>query len=463
MTHKHLLSTIIVEIAICFSLVALSVCHFIFPAYQFALKQLYFAPIIVSALFLGWRQASAFTVAGVCLVLCLEDTFRHQLTGIQVIELVVWASILGITSALIGFVSSVNQKNIDELVAKEHQLALTDPLTNIANRRAFEDEIERQIATCQRKKRDLAILVIDIDHFKKFNDSHGHEFGDKVLAEVATAIKGLLRISDFVARYGGEEFVVVLPETKAQLASEVAERVRSTVASLTFTTQQRECHVTVSIGVATCARTDDRKSLFRRADLAMYAAKSQGRNCVVAKGLKPKVDGIGQTSDAPAIDLFDQCHPYIEIFDSVSGLVRHQIFEFEIHRRIYEASRYETQLSIGLIKLNFLRSPNSKELKAGIKTVADLAKSSLRESDLLSWHRFDEIVIMMPNTSGYESQLLFDRLDSKLRAEWEWGFLFEIRRATASVGVGDGLDDMLHELREKTKYVDKYQLLMANH
>jgi len=163
---------------------------------------------------------------------------------------------------------------------------LTDPLTQIANRRFFERRLSEEASLWRRHGGSLSCLIVDIDHFKRINDSHGHMVGDEVLVQVARRLNSGLRSSDVLARYGGEEFVLLLPATDARHAVEIAGRLRLSVSEQTLGTPRPA--VTVSIGVATLTdglRTDINDPgtvLLRAADDGLYRAKSEGRNCVVA-------------------------------------------------------------------------------------------------------------------------------------------------------------------------------------
>src|SRR5205823_44249 len=139
--------------------------------------------------------------------------------------------------------------------------------------------LAKELSVATRNQRKLSLIMIDIDHFKKFNDTHGHQAGDFVLAKVAELIKASTRQSDTVARYGGEEMGVVLPDTDQQTAFEVAERIRRTIDAAVVSFEQKELHVTVSMGVATCSpRTPNAKALVKVADAALYQSKHAGRN-----------------------------------------------------------------------------------------------------------------------------------------------------------------------------------------
>jgi len=172
-----------------------------------------------------------------------------------------------------------------ELVEANHrleELAARDPLTGIFNRRHFIDRAERELERARRGGHRTSVLLIDIDHFKRVNDTHGHEAGDDVLRAVCARLAGGLRDADLLARLGGEELGVLAPETDTASALVVAERLRQSVASGPYAAGEAKLVITVSIGSATTGEADEPlKSLMGRADKALYAAKAGGRNRVV--------------------------------------------------------------------------------------------------------------------------------------------------------------------------------------
>ena len=160
-------------------------------------------------------------------------------------------------------------------------LAAIDPLTGVYNRRQFETLARAELARAQRYFRPLSVLIVDIDFFKRVNDSFGHEIGDWVLKMVATTIKSAKRDSDIVARMGGEEFVILLPETTIEAARGVAERIREMVHVSSLAIGEDKLTLTISIGVAEAAvGSSGIESVLREADQALYQAKANGRNQV---------------------------------------------------------------------------------------------------------------------------------------------------------------------------------------
>lgn len=166
-----------------------------------------------------------------------------------------------------------------------HRLAMTDALTGIANRRAFDIYLADEIRRAKRYNRPLALIMADINHFKNYNDIHGHPQGDILLREIANVIANNVRDTDFVARYGGEEFVVILPETGRAGVLAVAEKLRAAMVAYPFPLKERQPagEVTLSLGVATYSEDPpEGRDMVQRADNALYCAKEQGRNLVVA-------------------------------------------------------------------------------------------------------------------------------------------------------------------------------------
>lgn len=161
-------------------------------------------------------------------------------------------------------------------------LATTDVLTGLANRRSILDTLEAVWRNHAQPRRCLGVLMLDVDHFKRVNDEHGHAAGDAVLIAIARVAAGAVRSGDLFGRYGGEEFVAVLPDCDPARALAVAERVRLAVEGVSVTWQEHTLQVTASIGVATTFPEGTPEGLLSRADACTYAAKRAGRNRVVA-------------------------------------------------------------------------------------------------------------------------------------------------------------------------------------
>ncbi|MEC7524062.1 MAG: diguanylate cyclase [Myxococcota bacterium] len=172
---------------------------------------------------------------------------------------------------------------LEEANAQLSMLASTDALTGLPNKRALTQALARDLARTDRQAETLSLVVVDVDHFKKFNDTWGHSTGDEVLRVVGQVLKTGVRTGDMAARYGGEEFVFILPNTDGDGAHVVADRVRRKLAGTAVAGPKGPLFVTASFGIATVSGPgckDAAQSLFEAADKALYAAKEAGRNCV---------------------------------------------------------------------------------------------------------------------------------------------------------------------------------------
>ena len=169
------------------------------------------------------------------------------------------------------------------MMEKLQKLAITDGLTKLHNSRSFYSQLEVEVDRFNRYKRSLALMLMDIDHFKKYNDSYGHLEGDKALVTIAQIIKSCLRKLDSAYRYGGEEFTVILPETSCEEAQTVAQRIKSALKAENFMPQHgKEAKITISIGVTEYSPDEQLSEFIQRADKAMYLSKGKGRNKVTS-------------------------------------------------------------------------------------------------------------------------------------------------------------------------------------
>ncbi|AJQ92949.1 GGDEF domain-containing protein [Gynuella sunshinyii] len=163
---------------------------------------------------------------------------------------------------------------------QQRSRAMTDSLTGLPNRGAWESRITEECDRVKRYGTELTILVADVDHFKRINDSYGHLTGDKVLKILASQMRRHFRQSDFIARYGGEEFVILMPETRLEDAYIAANNVREKIAHSHFHFKGEPVQITVSFGISTVDKKDTKKTAFEKADKALYMAKQKGRNRV---------------------------------------------------------------------------------------------------------------------------------------------------------------------------------------
>jgi diguanylate cyclase len=182
--------------------------------------------------------------------------------------------------------SKLQITELQEVLEAVRSENLTDPLTALANRKFFDDALAKALAAAHARREPLSLMLMDIDHFKKFNDSYGHLTGDQVLRLVAAAVKQNVKGQDTSARYGGEEFAIILPDTALRSAITVADQIRRAVMNkelMKRSTGEHLGRVTVSIGVAALGPGDSPQSLLERADVCLYAAKRGGRNRVISQ------------------------------------------------------------------------------------------------------------------------------------------------------------------------------------
>lgn len=189
---------------------------------------------------------------------------------------------------------SLQKKNAELESANKilNRIACRDALTGLYNHQYFQDYLKAEIKRCQRTKRLFSLLFFDLDHFKCYNDTHGHQKGDRLLSQLAEILHDCVRESDIVARYGGEEFVIILPDTNKEGGQIVAEKIRIQIENYPFSgcESQPLGKVTTSIGIASYPEDGlDRSTIIRNADVAMYRAKNRGRNRVCSTAINEDV------------------------------------------------------------------------------------------------------------------------------------------------------------------------------
>jgi len=248
-------------------------------------------PFIVWAAF-RFSQREVTTVTAAVCTIAISDTMRNlavatpQTLNESLLLLLLFTSTLVITGLVLSAVMQERSRTLSELrsaLRNLHTQAVTDSLTRLLNRRYLAEFLPREVIRARRKGDSLAVLMIDLDHFKRFNDSFGHDAGDLVLKEVAQLLMGHIRGSDIACRYGGEEFVLVLPDTTLEGARRRAEEIGAAVKELKLALRGKPLGaITVSIGVGLLPdHVASPEALVRVADEAMYEAKKAGRDRVV--------------------------------------------------------------------------------------------------------------------------------------------------------------------------------------
>ena len=397
---------------------------------------------------------------------------------------------------LVADIVDANSKLQDQLVeateiiedqARELQCqleeAFRDPLTEIANRRAFDHELDRRLAEHRRTAAPVALLMLDVDHFKQFNDRYGHRTGDEVLRGVASLLQQEMREMDLPARYGGEEFGAVLPQTSMSEAQKAAERVRKAIESTPFESEHGPLKVTVSIGVAIAQDGDQPGKLVERADMALYAAKRGGRNrsyyhdgngchpvgapsngpnhknnasdqAARAAGSaavdpapdeEPRASSQGQTivvEDSPAPPSPEGT---LIRTDPLTGLPNRQAFTEELHRRLAECRRHGSILSIVVLQIDrFDEIKRRHGPEAGrliIQQVPRFLAAAMRESDLIA--RYDEagFAVLLPASELQGAAIAAERVRTAIAMCDKLRVHDEAIRFTASLGVAQASGD----------------------
>ncbi len=231
--------------------------------------------------------------------LCLIDHTARNLSAEQIRILDSFAQLVSRDIC----VRSAGRYAVRDLIGLEEEkcflfdLAMTDPLTKALNRRAFFRFAEQEVLRSKRHGLGVSVLMIDIDHFKSVNDTHGHKVGDNVLTQLVSAISEGTRDVDLVGRLGGEEFAIILPETGLDQAAILAQRLRKSISHLSFSGEACEFKVSVSIGISMPEMNDlDILPALERADKALYAAKRNGRNRAIT--IPPPVPVKASGSDS---------------------------------------------------------------------------------------------------------------------------------------------------------------------
>ncbi|GIU14355.1 MULTISPECIES: sensor domain-containing diguanylate cyclase [unclassified Shewanella] len=205
---------------------------------------------------------------------------QQEARGEQKLLTTFWANI-GLSLLITLGILLIANMTLGKYQRKLELMASTDKLTGAANRQAFEEGFAKSLANSVLESSPMSVLLLDIDHFKKVNDSHGHNIGDLVIQTLSHLLRGQLRSDDLLCRWGGEEFLILLPSCNLSQASDIAEKLRELVEARLLTINGCQINVTISCGVAEYRASEKAEELINRADVALYQAKEQGRNRVV--------------------------------------------------------------------------------------------------------------------------------------------------------------------------------------
>lgn len=308
------------------------------------------------------------------------------------------------------------QAQAEEIRAQQSE-ARTDALTKLANRRAFDDLVESNIKLVQSEKRPFSLLLFDVDHFKKFNDAHGHQAGDEVLRSVGRALTEVVKTTDIACRYGGEEFALVMPNTKIAQAQIAAERVRKAIEAMKVEFEGNTLQVTASIGVAECAHGEDTAKLIRRSDDAVYFSKEAGRNCGHwHDGFKcrPLSEPANRGTNSKAKAASEKTPSNGGKSVRLQDLPDKMVFADELNRRVNESHRFGVSLSVMHIRVkdyvDLEQEYGDAVSQLLLESVAQFIRDSLRDMDLLAKFENGEFGVMLPGSSEREANLVGNRV-----------------------------------------------------
>jgi len=362
--------------------------------------------------------------------------------------------------------------------------ARTDPLTGLANRRAFDEEIDRRLAEYNRQGNVFSVVMIDIDHFKQFNDTHGHQAGDEVLRGLADVLRETAREMDEVARYGGEEFAMILPRTRIEEACTAAERVRAAIDATRFNYADKALLVTASLGVAELRSGEDVETLIRRADSALYVTKDSGRNRVswhdgnsvhtleIDNGSteEPEVEEEAQEApeevpsapepedaspptdesrpDEPPRDELQPDEPPRDELPPVrrdrEELCDRESFRSLLGQRLSEWSRGGVPPSVMLVRIDdyskLTSSYGQQAADMALRATTQFLKAAIRDMDLLARHDVATFSVLLPGANLAHTIGIAERLREAI-SHCALPFEGDTLRFTVSLGGAEAIGD----------------------
>lgn len=233
----------------------------------------------------GMLAVSAFNLTSYLMLLTALYLFAPERINwrIEIVIVFIYATVLLTVAYLGGLISSM-RVTLKEKNRQLAELAARDPLTQLPNRRSLMDQLSQEIARVERRSADedaLCVSMLDVDHFKRVNDTWGHDVGDAILCRISNELRKIMRQGDFLGRFGGEEFIVILPESTPDAAQLTARRIQDCVASLDFAELPAGERITVSQGLAIYQSGERIEATLKRADEALYIAKANGRNQII--------------------------------------------------------------------------------------------------------------------------------------------------------------------------------------
>jgi diguanylate cyclase len=300
-------------------------------------------------------------------------------------------------------------------------VARTDSVTGLMNRRALDEELQHCLDEFREFSRPATLLLLDVDHFKRFNDAHGHLAGDQALTYVADVLRAESRDTDIVGRFGGEEFAVIFSAATAGAIARRAEAMRSAIGSGWVIFEDRELQITASAGLAQIAAGDDVTTWLKRADAALYAAKHDGRNCthlsdgddlvridLAAGELKPIA---GPDEENQAVHAEASAELAAEAFSDIT-------FVQDLSRRIAEWRRGGATFSVVLARIDGLSDSeagqNDVADSVAIRSACSVARDCLRDMDLVTRWVQDGLAVLLPGAGASDARTVARRMRSAL-------------------------------------------------
>ncbi|MFN0017062.1 MAG: diguanylate cyclase domain-containing protein [Pirellulaceae bacterium] len=328
------------------------------------------------------------------------------------------------------------------------EAARTDQLTKITNRRALDEELKNCVQQFQQTTQPFCVMVLDVDHFKKFNDTHGHLAGDEVLRFVAQHIKSQLRPSELVARFGGEEFVVVFRGETVAKCRDRADSLRASIYEQRITFDGKELRVAASAGVAEIGIGEDEKGLIRRADEALYVSKKAGRNCGHWNDgrqnlpIRPELAAKAAAIAAPGPVLAAPGRPKNCRIQLADIRFADSSFSPNLERRVAEWKRTGHSFSMAVCaidKLDQLRNAHAEEtLQKIVTATASVASSCLRDMDQIAAYGEGGFAISLPTAQVQFGAQVAERI--RRAVERLYVPTGELPRFTVSIGVAEVIE-----------------------
>lgn len=335
-----------------------------------------------------------------------------------------------------------------EIIRSTEQAARTDALTQLANRRALTEQLQKSLEHAQEEQSPLSLLLIDVDRFKQVNDQHGHQAGDAVLRQIAQTLMAALPDAHLIARYGGEEFAAILPKTTLDAAQAAAEAARAAVESLTLDLGGQQLRVTISSGLVEALPEDDIDSFLRRADTALYASKEAGRNCTHRHDGRI-IDRVGDPPDnaGSGIPTMSQALEHLSNdvrIDGLTGLPNRRAFSEVIREQLAVARATRKPASLVLLDIDHLERINQRHGEAvgdfTLRAVAQILRTAIRPTDYASRFEGGSFAILLPTTSMDGAALAAERLRMAM-GHCRLRVTADDLRFTVSAGTAEALPD----------------------